>query len=88
MAKPLKKSVALDQPVKVSRIRRDPVPIVHPGEAKKVQLRTSEREIWIAIAGIVMFALAIDIVTVAASAYSQNSVVTQKPGPIVISQKS
>ena len=91
MAKPLKpgkKSVVLDQPARVSRIRRDPVPI-HDGAAeKKVHWRTSEREIWIAIIGIVAFALAIDIIMVAASAYSNDSVVTAKPAPIVVHQSS
>jgi hypothetical protein len=88
MGKPLKRSVQLDQPVRVSRIRRDPVPIVHPGEEKKVAWRTSEREIWVAIAGIVAFALAIDIITVAVSAYSGKPAQPSKPVHIVISQSS
>jgi len=66
-----KKTVELDQEARVSRIRRDPV---HVKEAKaeaqrKLHWRTSEREIWIALIGIVAFALAIDIITVAVIAY-------------------
>jgi hypothetical protein len=69
--KPEKKTVELDQPVRVSRIRRDPV---HVKEAKaeaekKLHWRTSEREIWIALIGILAFALAIDIIAVAIAAY-------------------
>ncbi len=90
MAKPLKQSVKLDQPVRVSRIRRDPVPINHRGteEEKKVKWRTSEREIWLAILGIVAFALAIDIITVAVSAYSGSSGEQSPAAHIVISDKS
>ena len=38
---------------------------------KKLHWRTSEREIWVALIGIVAFALAIDIITVAVIAYWQ-----------------
>lgn len=70
--KPDKKAVELDQPVRVSRIRRDPV---HVKEAKaeaekKLHWRTSEREIWLALIGIILFALAIDIIAIAVSAYT------------------
>lgn len=76
MARPMKagkKAVELDPEVRVSRIRRDPV---HVKEAKaeaqrKLHWSTSEREIWIALIGIVAFALAIDIITVAVIAYWQ-----------------
>jgi hypothetical protein len=68
-----KKTVQLDQPERVSRIRRDPV---HVKEAKaeaekKLHWRTSEREIWLALVGILAFALAIDIITGAVIAYWQ-----------------
>ena len=76
MAKPLraeKKTVQLDQPERVSRIRRDPVHVKQArAEAeKKLHWRTSEREIWLALVGILAFALAIDIITVAVIAYWQ-----------------
>ena len=68
---PNKKTVELEQPAaaKPSRIRRDPVPVHHPGEEKKLSWRSSEREIWMALIGIVAFAIAIDIIAVAISAY-------------------
>lgn len=76
MARPIKagkKTVELDRPERVSRIRRNPV---HVREAraeaeKKLFWRTSEREIWFALIGILAFALAIDIITVAVIAYWQ-----------------
>ncbi len=52
-----------------SRIRRDPVPQDKPAGAKGVQWRSSEREIQLAIIGIILFALAIDIIIVAIGAY-------------------
>lgn len=74
MARPLttaKKTVQLDEPARVSRIRRDPVQVKElQGEAeKKLSWRTSEREIWIALIGIVAFAIAIDIIAVAIATY-------------------
>lgn len=76
MARPMKaekKTVQLDQPERVSRIRRDPVHVKEmKAEAeKKLHWRTSDREIWIALVGILAFALAIDIITVAVVAYWQ-----------------
>jgi hypothetical protein len=76
MAKPLragKKTVQLDQPVRVSRIRRDPVRVkeMKAESQRKLHWRTSEGEIWIALIGILAFALAIDIITVAVIAYWQ-----------------
>ncbi len=76
MARPLraeKKTVQLDQPERVSRIRRDPVHVKQArAEAeKKLHWRTSEREIWLALIGILAFALAIDIITIAVIAYWQ-----------------
>ena len=69
---PNKKTVELQpqaQPPKPSRIRRDPVPVHHPGAEKKIHWRTSEREIWLALIGILAFAIAIDIILLAISAY-------------------
>lgn len=76
MARPMKatkKTVQLDEPARVSRIRRDPVHVkeVRAEAEKKLHWRTSEREIWIALIGILAFALAIDIITVAVIAYWQ-----------------
>lgn len=73
MAKPLKtgkKSVQLDKEVRVSRIRRDPVPQDKP-KAIATGWHSDGREIWLAILGIVAFALAIDIITIAIGAYWQ-----------------
>jgi hypothetical protein len=66
-----KKTVQLDQPVRVSRIRRDPVHVkeIEAEKAKKLQWRTNEREIWVAIIGILAFALAIDIIAIAIATY-------------------
>lgn len=61
---PNKKTVEL----RPSRIRREPV---RPeSRLDKVQWRTPEWEIRLAIIGIVLFALAINIITVAISAYT------------------
>ena len=60
--KPNKKTVELRPP---SRIRRDPARTAEaPGEEKELNWCSSEREIKLAIFGIVLFALAIDIIIV------------------------
>ena len=68
MAAPLqtgKKSVNLAGGVRVSRIRRDPPPI-----AKKIVERDpDERDTRVVVIGVVVFALAIFILTVAFSSY-------------------
>ncbi len=68
MASPLKtakQSVKLGAPVRVSRIRRDPPPI-----AKKVIERNpDERDTRVVAIGVVLFGLAIFILTIAFSAY-------------------
>jgi hypothetical protein len=71
--KPNKKTVELEPAPRVSRIRRDPVHVKQAREEaeKKLQWRTSEREIWIAVGGIVAFALAIDVIIMAVGAYWQ-----------------
>jgi hypothetical protein len=70
MTRPLstsKKTVEL----RPSRIRRDPALINTPKEAEKeLRWRSSEWEIKLAIVGIIAFALAINIIIVAVSAYS------------------
>ena len=75
MSKPLKpgkKSVELDAAVRPSRIRRDPPP--RSGKAadpdKQMRWRTDEWEIKLAILGIIAFALAINVITLAVSAYT------------------
>ncbi|HEX2804261.1 MAG TPA: hypothetical protein VHN55_09835 [Sphingomicrobium sp.] len=52
-----------------SRIRRDPVPVAEAAGEKKLRWESDERDIWIALIGIVAFALAIDIIIVAISTY-------------------
>ena len=52
-----------------SRIRRDPVPAGKAESEKKLRWETDERDIWIALIGIVAFALAIDVIIVAISTY-------------------
>jgi hypothetical protein len=67
------KTVQRAQPARFSPSRRDPVHVKEmKAEAeKKLHWRTSDREIWIALVGILAFALAIDIITVAVVAYWQ-----------------
>lgn len=68
--KPGKKTVELNGPARPSRIRRDPVRVAEAADAeKKLHWRSDEREIWLAIIGILAFALAIDIIIIAISAY-------------------
>ena len=69
MSRPLsKKTVELQAEARPSRIRREPVPVAESAD-KKLNFRSNEREIWLAILGIVLFALAIDLVIVGISAY-------------------
>jgi hypothetical protein len=63
-SKPGKQAVEL----RPSRIRRDP-PALAKEKAAEVRWQTSEREIKLAILGIVLFALAINIVILGISAY-------------------
>lgn len=54
--------------LRVSRIRRDPVPIDRPaGAAKKVYWDPSEWETWMVVVGVVLFALAISALTIGIS---------------------
>ena len=65
-----RKTVELGQaPARVSRIRRDPVPIK---TEKQVRAYPTEREIWTVVIGVVLFALAITIITVGTSNYLVN----------------
>lgn len=68
MASPLqtgKKSVNLAAGARVSRIRRDPPPVV-----KKAIVRDpDERDARVVVIGVVVFAIAIFIITIAFSAY-------------------
>jgi hypothetical protein len=68
MAAPLKTgkhSVKLGAPVRVSKIRRDPPPVV-----KKVEVRDpEERETQMVVVGVVGFALAVFIVVIGFSNY-------------------
>jgi len=50
--------------VRPSRIRREPLPVV---AEKKVQPYPTEREIWIVVMGVILFALAIAALTVGIS---------------------
>ena len=59
--KPGKKTVELMQASRPSRIRRDPPPAA--AERKAVRPYPTEREIWIVAVGVVLFALAISIIT-------------------------
>lgn len=68
--KPGKHTVELNGPERPSRIRREPAREEKPQLVDKLGWRTPEWEIRLAIVGIVLFALAINIITVAVSAYT------------------
>jgi hypothetical protein len=60
-----RQTVELGQaPARVSRIRRDPVPIK---TQKEVRPYPTEREIWTVVIGVVLFALAITVAIVGTS---------------------
>jgi hypothetical protein len=65
--KPNKKTVELQQPVRPSRIRRDPVRADTPAADKLQRWHSSEWEIGFALIGIVSFALALDVLAIAIS---------------------
>jgi hypothetical protein len=66
-----KSSVELQQPaVKVSRIRRDPPAKI---AEKAVRPYPTEREIWTVAIGVLLFALAITVVTVGVSGVTSPS---------------
>ena len=72
MASPLKsgkQSVNLASPVRVSKIRRDP-----PPKVKKVEVRDPEdRDTRTVVIGVVLFAVALFIITLGLSAYDGSS---------------
>lgn len=55
----IKESKIRRKPVAVrpSRIRRDPLPVASP--AKKPNAYPSEREVWVVVVGVIIFALAL-----------------------------
>jgi hypothetical protein len=67
--KPGKKTVELQPAARPSRIRRDPVPADKQAGNGNLTWESSEREIWLAMLGVLLFAVAIDIIVVAISAY-------------------
>ena len=68
--KPAKATVELrDGEARPSRIRREPPPPDKAEARKLMPWSTDEGEIWLAIAGIVAFALAINIIILAISAH-------------------
>ena len=71
MSRIRKKTVELQPAQRPSRIRREPPPPAErEGAAKRMLWTTSEGEIWVAVIGIVAFAIAIDIIVIAISAYT------------------
>ncbi len=65
--KPGKQSVEL----RPSRIRRDPVPAAKPIDPNKQPLWfSSERETWVVVVGVVLFALALAIITLGVSDFT------------------
>lgn len=68
---PRKETVELQQAPRPSRIRREPVsppPDKKPGMLDKVDWHSREMEIAFGIGGILLFALAIDLITLGISA--------------------
>lgn len=72
--KPGKKTVELSLEPRPSRIRRNPVPVQVLAE-RKVKPVSSEREIWLGMTGVVLFAIALAMVTVgiATTIYSSST---------------
>jgi len=69
--KPKKKTVEIAAPARPSRIRRDPVRAAEAeGAAKDGWWRPDEWEIPLAILGIIVFALAINVITFAISEFT------------------
>lgn len=71
MSKPGKTTVDLKEPpARVSRIRRDPVTSEKPeGLVSKVYFQSREWEIVLAIVGIIAFAVALNVIWIALSAW-------------------
>ena len=62
--KPAKKTVELDAPARPSRIRRDPPPLVDPAEAERKAWLSAQWDRRLAIAGVVLFAVAITVIII------------------------
>lgn len=54
-----------------SRIRREPVPVIG-NDRKSLQPVAPEREAWVVVIGVILFALAITVITVGTSNYLVN----------------
>ncbi len=63
-----RKTVDLKPGAKPSRIRRDPVPVIG-NDRKSLQPVAPEREAWVVVIGVILFALAITVITVGTSNY-------------------
>ncbi|HEX4800285.1 MAG TPA: hypothetical protein VFU91_03805 [Sphingomicrobium sp.] len=59
----IKESKIRRKPVAVrpSRIRRDPLPVASP--PKKINAYPTEREVWVVVIGVILFALALSALT-------------------------
>jgi hypothetical protein len=68
--KPNKKTVELEPAPRPSRIRRDPVPADEPRGLASVDWTSREREVRLAVVGIIIFALALCAIAVAVSSYA------------------
>jgi len=66
-----RKTVDLKPEARGSRIRRDPVPVV-ANDRKSLQPVAPEREAWVVVIGVILFALAITVITVGTSNYLVN----------------
>lgn len=71
MSRIRKKTVELQPAPRPSRIRREPPPPAERADApRRLLFTTSEGEIWLAVFGMIAFAIAIDIIVIAVSAYT------------------
>ena len=61
-----RKTVDLKPGARPSRIRRDPVPVVG-NDRKSLEPIAPEREAWVVVIGVILFALALTVITVGAS---------------------
>jgi len=61
-----RKTVDLQPAARPSRIHRDPVPVI-PNDRKSLQPVAPEREAWIVVIGVILFALAITVAIVGTS---------------------
>ena len=66
-----RKTVDLKPGARPSRIRRDPVPVLG-NDRKSLEPIAPEREAWVVVIGVILFALALAVITVGASNYLVN----------------